>query len=80
MGRLFEDVLSFDEACVETQDKPQNMSQAGGGKAPLVTLRIFPCLPFYVFTNCESKSSCWEELLPDDIMGKENTLYKKAAE
>ena len=39
--------------------------------------RHLPRLPFYVFTNGESKSSCWEELLPDDIMGKENTLYKK---
>lgn len=30
---MFEDILGFDEACAETQDKPQNVSQAGGEKA-----------------------------------------------
>lgn len=79
MGRLFEDILSFDEAFAETQDKAQNVSQAAGRRL-LREPPHLPGLPFYVFTDCESKSSCWEELLPDDIMGKENTLYKKAAE
>lgn len=67
MGRLFEDILSFDEACAETQDKPQNMSQASGGKAPLVTLRVFPafhftCLPI-VKANPAVGRNCFQMTL-----------------
>lgn len=47
-GRLFEDILGFDEDCAETQDKLRNVSQAGWGKGSLVTRSIFSCLPFYV--------------------------------
>lgn len=61
------------------QEKPQNVSQVWRGKAPLLTLHISACLPFYVFTNCESKSSCWRNYFQMTLWERK-THYKKAAE
>lgn len=73
-GRLCEDILGFDEACAETPISLRTRAKRLGRRLSGDSPRL-PCPPLYVFTNRESKSSCWEELLPDDIMGKENTLY-----